>query len=118
MATPSQKFKEEIYPSDFTDDDKFMFDNLLVQSRLHHPQIAKCDEWILKLAIRTHIRQETGKMVVLTDDEVVELKEKYKLKNTCFETNLDSKFYDELIASQNTSNINITDNAITSNIII
>lgn len=118
MATPSQKFKNEIYPSDFTDDDKLMYDDLLVQSKLHHPEIAKNDEWILKLAIRAHIRQETGKMKVLSDDEVQELKEKYKLKNTCFETRLDPKFYDELIASQNTSNINITDNAITSNIII
>lgn len=121
MATPSQKFKEEIYPTDFTDDDKYMFDDLLVQSRLHHPHIAKNDEWILKLAIRAHIRQENNRNVILNDDEIKELKEQYKLKNTCFETNLDTEFYEQLIASQNTISSNIIDNnavPITSNIII
>lgn len=116
MVTPSQRFKNEIYPSDFTDDDKLLYDDLLVQSKLHHPEIAKSDEWILKMAIKAYIRQETGKMKVLSDDEVEELKEKYKLKNSCFETHLDAEFYDKLIASQNTSNVNITDNALTSNI--
>ena len=94
MAVQSQRFKEEVYPSDFDDDMKFMYDDLMVQFRLHFPHIAQKDEWVLKMATRVHIREQTGKTVKLTEEEVVELKEQYKLKNNLFETTLPESFYE------------------------
>ena len=36
----SQKYKKEVYPADFTDDDKLEFDLLFEQSKIMFPKLA------------------------------------------------------------------------------
>ena len=47
----SQKYnKEELYPEDFSGDDKLEFDMLLEQSKMLFPKLAN-DDWLIKKGI-------------------------------------------------------------------
>ena len=70
----SQAFKEDIYPEDFSDDDKSNFDVLLAQALNIYPNI---EIWIMKLAIIAHINKEKGKGVPLDREEAEKLRERY-----------------------------------------
>ena len=71
----SQKYnKEELYPSNFTDDDKLQFDLYLEQSKLLFPKMAN-DEWLLKLGIKAYIeKQKRGEQEPLSQDEIANIK--------------------------------------------
>ena len=54
----SQKYnKEELYPEDFTEDDKLQFDMLLEQSKMLFPKLAN-DEWLIKKGILAFMRKQ------------------------------------------------------------
>ena len=54
----SQTYKEDIYPDNFSDDDKINFDNLLSQAISIYPNI---EVWVMKIAIVAHINKENGR---------------------------------------------------------
>jgi len=82
----SQKYnKEELYPTDFTDDDKLNFDILLEQSKLMFPKMAN-DEWLIKMGIIAYInRQKRGETEPPSEQEIASIRNQYT-QNTVFYT--------------------------------
>lgn len=74
----SQKYnKEELYPEDYTEEDKLQFDMYLEQSKLLFPKMAG-DEWALKMGIKAYMRKvKSGVDEQATPEEIAELKSKY-----------------------------------------
>ena len=48
--------KEELFPEDFTEDDKLNFDILLNQSKNLFPKLAN-DEWLLRMGILAYMKK-------------------------------------------------------------
>ncbi len=75
----SQKYnKDELYPEDFTDDDKLNFDLLLEQSKALFPHLVN-EIWLLKIGIIAYKRKEKrgGEIEKLSQEEIEEIKRKY-----------------------------------------
>jgi hypothetical protein len=73
MFQSQQYNKDYLYPEEWTDDDKFRFDFLVMESKKLYP---RCDEWLLKLAVHNQVlteREERGiddiKIPSIEDDE-------------------------------------------------
>jgi hypothetical protein len=79
----SQAFKEEIYPDEFTDDDKVNFDSLLAQATNIYPSY---ENWIMKLAIVAYINKENGRGIPLDQEEAIKLRAKYMNVQAVYET--------------------------------
>jgi len=82
----SQKYnKEELYPSNYTEDDKLQFDIYLEQSKQYFPKMAN-EEWLLKLAIKAFMeKQKRGEDKPLSPDEIADIKNQYS-KDTVYYT--------------------------------
>ena len=74
----SQKYnKEELYPEDFTEDDKLEFDVLLEQSKMLFPKLAN-DEWLIKKGIFAYMRKEKlGETEPPSQEEIATIKNQY-----------------------------------------
>ena len=70
----SQSYKEDIYPTNWDDEDKVNFDSLLAQAQSIYPNY---ESWIMKLAIIAHINKEKGNGVPLNKEEALKLREQY-----------------------------------------
>lgn len=68
--------KDEIYPDDFTDDDKLTFDILLQQGLILFPKLQN-DSWIVKQAVIAYMRKEKGQGVEVNKEDIEKVKEKY-----------------------------------------
>lgn len=133
----SNQFKknEELYPTEFTDEDKSQFDLLFEQAKVIHSEVFNTDPWIIRLAIIAHIRINKGMAEPYTNEELEDLKNKYTLKNREFITNSndhpylydtvnnpifkpDSYFYEEVNSNMvTTSNLELTNDKIILNTI-
>jgi hypothetical protein len=82
----SQKYnKDEIYPENFTDEEKVEFDVLLEQSKILFPKLAN-DEWLIKKGIIAFInKRKLGDIEPPSQEEIAEIKNRYT-KNTIFYT--------------------------------
>ena len=82
----SQKYnKEELYPSNYTEDDKLQFDIYLEQSKQYFPKMAN-EEWLLKLAIKAFMeKQKRGEDKPLSPEEIADIKNQYS-KDTVYYT--------------------------------
>jgi len=82
----SQKYnKDELYPSNYTEDDKLQFDIYLEQSKQYFPKMAN-EEWLLKLAIKAFMeKQKRGEDKPLSPDEIADIKNQYS-KDTVYYT--------------------------------
>ena len=82
----SQKYnKQELYPSNYTEDDKLQFDIYLEQSKQYFPKMAN-EEWLLKLAIKAFMeKQKRGEDKPLSPDEIADIKNQYS-KDTVYYT--------------------------------
>ena len=89
----SQKYnKEELYPEDFSEDDKLQFDMYLEQSKMLFPKLAN-DEWLIKKGIFAYMRKEKlGETEPPSQEEIATIKNQY--------TN-DTIFYTEPIEEVN-----------------
>ena len=89
----SQKYnKEELYPADFSEDDKLQFDMYLEQSKMLFPKLAN-DEWLIKKGIFAYMRKEKlGETEPPSQEEIATIKNQY--------TN-DTIFYTEPIEEVN-----------------
>jgi hypothetical protein len=75
MPTKSQVYnKDEIYPEEWTDEDKVNFDELFLKAKQLYP---KYDEWVMKLAIVAHINMEKGNEVAVKQEDINNLKKQY-----------------------------------------
>jgi hypothetical protein len=69
--------KDELYPEDFTEEDKLQFDMYLEQSKLLFPKMAN-DIWALKMGIKAYMRKvKSGSDEQATPEEIAEMKSKY-----------------------------------------
>ena len=82
----SQRYnKEELYPENFTDEDKLNFDILFEQSKLLFPKMSS-DEWIIKMGVIAYInKQKLGDNEPPSQEEIASIKNQYT-KNTVFYT--------------------------------
>ena len=89
----SQKYnKEDLYPEDFSEDDKLQFDMYLEQSKMPFPKLAN-DEWLIKKGILAYMRKEKlGETEPPSQEEIATIKNQY--------TN-DTIFYTEPIEEVN-----------------
>ncbi len=82
----SQKYnKDEIFPDDFTADDKIQFEMYLEQCKKLFPKLAG-EEWLVKQAVFTYIRKEKrGDVEPVSQDEIAAIRNQYT-KDTIFYT--------------------------------
>ena len=82
----SQKYnKEELYPEDFTDDDKLEFDILLEQSKQLFPKLAN-DEWLIKKGVFAYMEKlKKGITEPASQEEITKIRNQYT-KDTIFYT--------------------------------
>ena len=82
----SQRYnKEELYPENFTDEDKLNFDILFEQSKLLFPKMSS-DEWLIKMGVIAYInKQKLGDNEPPSQEEIASIKNQYT-KNTVFYT--------------------------------
>lgn len=129
----SNEFKktDELYPEDFTDEDKEKFDELWEQAKVIHSEVFKNDPWIIRLATIGYIRANKGMAEAFTNDDLIHLKDQYKLESREFTTETsnnpylydkennpifkpDSYFFEEVSSNVvTTSNVDLTANKIT-----
>jgi hypothetical protein len=88
----SQKYnKDELYPEDFTEDDKLEFDILLEQSKMLFPKLAN-DDWLIKKGIFAYMRKiKIGETEPPSQEEIANIRNQY--------TN-DTVFYTEPIETE------------------
>ena len=88
----SQKYnKDELYPEDFTEDDKLEFDILLEQSKMLFPKLAN-DDWLIKKGIFAYMRKiKIGETEPPSQEEIANIRNQY--------TN-DTVFYTEPIEAE------------------
>jgi hypothetical protein len=74
----SQKYnKEELYPKDFTEDDKLEFDLLLEQSKMLFPKLAN-DEWLIKKGIIAFMaKRKLGETEPPSEEEIAKIRNQY-----------------------------------------
>jgi len=82
----SQKYnKDEIFPDDFTEDDKIQFEMYLEQSKLLFPKLSG-EEWLIKQAVFAYMRKEKrGDVEPVSQDEIAAIRNQYT-KDTTFYT--------------------------------
>lgn len=77
--------KDELYPEDFTDDDKLEFDVLLQQSKQLFPKLAN-DDWVIKQAIIAFMRKKKlGDDTPASQEEIAKIRNQYT-QDTIFYT--------------------------------
>lgn len=91
----SNEFKktEELYPDDFTEDDKFKFDELWEQAKIIHSEVFKTDPWIIRLATIGYIRANKGQAEPFSNEDLEHLKSQYKLESREFTTDVSNNPY-------------------------
>lgn len=82
----SQKYnKDELYPEDFTDDDKLEYDILLEQSKVIFPKLCN-DVWLLRMGILAYMRKNKSDHIdPPTEEEIAALRNQHT-KDTVFYT--------------------------------
>ena len=87
----SQKFNKEIYPEDFTEEDKERFDILLKQAQFLFPNLVG-EEWLMKTAILAFMRKEKkGDTEPSTNEEIEAIKKQYTTNTVFFTEPIEAK---------------------------
>ena len=76
------EFKKEIYPLDFTDDQKLEYDLLVRQSKLLFPE---AEVWTIKMAVEAYVKSG-GKRADVSPEEIEAYKSRYDNSNMVYET--------------------------------
>ena len=74
----SQKYnKEELYPEDFTDEDKERFETYLEQAKVLFPKLVG-DEWLIKTGIFAFMKKEKlGDVEPPSQEEIAAIRNRY-----------------------------------------
>ena len=81
----SLKYKKEVYPDDFNEDDKLEFDLLLEQSKIMFPKLAS-EEWLIRTGVIAFIRKKKlGDTEPPTDEEIAKVKNEYISQTSVYE---------------------------------
>lgn len=81
----SQKFKKEVYPEDFTEDDKLEYDILYEQSKTLFPKLAG-EEWLIRAGVIAYMRkQKSGDVEPPSEEEIAKIRNAYISKTSVYE---------------------------------
>lgn len=81
------------YPDEFTEDDKIEYDKLYAQAKLIHTDVERDNPYIIHIAVIAHIRAKNGMGVEFTDEELMNVKNSYKLKSKVVECDAPEEHY-------------------------
>ncbi len=89
----SNIFKSVPYPDEFTEEDKIEYDKLYAEAKLIHTDVERDNPYIIHIAIIAHIRAKNGMGVEFTDEELMDVKNSYKLKSKVVECDAPEEHY-------------------------
>jgi len=81
------------YPDEFTEEDKIEYDRLYADAKLIHSDVEKENPYIIYISIIAHIRAKKGMAVEFTDEELMAVKNSYKLKSNVVECDAPKDHY-------------------------
>ena len=81
----SQKYKKEVYPEDFTEDDKLEYFFLYEQSKTLFPKLAG-EEWLIRAGVIAYMRkQKSGDVEPPSEEEIAKIRNAYISKTSVYE---------------------------------
>ena len=87
----SQKFTKEIYPENYTEEDKERFDLLIKQGKLLFPNLVN-DEWLIKSAIHAYmLKEKLGDVTQPTEEEINAIKSQYTTQTVFYTPEIETK---------------------------
>ena len=94
----SQKYnKEELYPEDFTCEEKLQFDIYFEQSKMLFPKLAN-DEWLIKKGIFAYMRKEKqGETEPPSQEEIASIKNQYTNDTISYTEPIEKEVDNEII---------------------
>lgn len=81
------------YPDEFTEEDKIEYDRLYAEAKLIHADVEKENPYIIYISIIAHIRAKKGMATEFTDEELMAVKNSYKLKSKVVECDAPEDHY-------------------------
>jgi len=94
----SNILKQVPYPDDFSEDEKLEYDTLYAQAKIIHSDVERENPFIIYFSIVIHIRAKRpgAEEFPISNEELEQIKESYKLKSTVIECkeNTDHYIYD------------------------
>lgn len=79
MPVKSCELKDIPFPIEFTDEDKATYEILFNESKTTHPDVYNNERWIIHYAIIMYIRNKNGYKTPLSDEELQDIVNKYKV---------------------------------------
>ena len=81
------------YPDEFTDEDKIEYDRLYAEAKFIHADVEKENPYIIYISIIAYIRAKKGMATEFTDEELMAVKNSYKLKSKVVECDAPEDHY-------------------------
>jgi hypothetical protein len=81
------------YPDEFTEEDKIEYDRLYAEAKLIHADVEKENPYIIYISIIAYIRSKKGMASEFTDEELMAVKNSYKLKSKVVECDAPEDHY-------------------------
>jgi hypothetical protein len=91
----SNILKEVPYPDDFSEHEKLEYDTLYAQAKIIHADVEKENPFIIHFSVIMHIRAKRpgAEEIPISNEELEEIKNSYKLKSTVIECKEDKNHY-------------------------
>ena len=97
----SQKYnKEELYPEDFSEEDKLQYDTFLEQSKYLFPKLAN-EEWVLRMGILAYMRKEKmGITEPPSEQEIADIKNQYTNETVFYTEPFEEEVAKEIVVTE------------------
>jgi hypothetical protein len=94
----SQKYnKEELYPEDFSEEDKLQYDTFLEQSKYLFPKLGN-EEWLLRMGILAYMRKEkSGATEPPSQEEIAAIKNQYTNETVFYTEPIEEEVAKEIV---------------------
>jgi hypothetical protein len=91
----SNILKNHVYPDDFSEDEKLEYDTLYAEAKIIHADVERENSFIVHFSIVMHIRAKRpgAKEIPISNEELEQIKNSYKLKSTVIECKEDENHY-------------------------
>jgi hypothetical protein len=91
----SNILKQVPYPDDFSEEEKIEYDRLYAEAKIIHSTVEQENPFIIHFSIIMHIRAKRpgAEEIPISNEELEEIKNSYKLKSTVIECKEDENHY-------------------------
>ncbi len=91
----SNILKNHVYPDDFSEEEKLEYDRLYAEAKIIHSDVERENSFIVHFSIIIYIRAKRpgAEEIPISNEELEQIKESYKLKSTVIECKEDSDHY-------------------------